>query len=187
MSVQLLRKAGSDPALQALLGSAVALPVGTGAVGVLDSLTGDTNFTNSGEIPLNMLLTLLPALTGSGALGAALAMDPVAREVFGNQFKQGELVHKLSQMKNPPTDVAGQISHLATMKGLGEEAKKATEFPELEKAYVADPNNIKKGVKPEDLMLKRARRGGLAALLGAAGGAVPAVIGMMDSPREAVG
>ena len=184
MSVQLLRKAGSDPALNAMLGTAMALPVGTGAVGVSDSLTGDTNFTNSGEIPLNALLTLLPILSGSGALGAALAMDPVARESMMNMFKQGELVAKVSQMKNPPTDVAGQISHLATMKGLNEEAKKAIEFPELEKAYVADPNNIKKGVKPEDLLYKRQRRAGLAALLGAAGGAVPAVMGMMDSPRE---
>ena len=187
-SRNLLRKAGEDPALNAMLVAAAGLPVGTGAVGVLDSLTGDTNFTNSGEIPLNLLLTLLPALTGSGALAAAMAVDPVTREAIVNHYKQGEIVAKARELENAsaPTDVAGQVSRLASVKNLNKEASETLKFPELEKAYMSDAANIKNKVAPEDLLLKKYRRGGLAALMGAAGGAIPAVMGMMDQPAESL-
>ena len=73
------RFAGSDPDLHALAVNALAqLGLGaTGLYGTADLFMGDTNGSNSGEIPLNLLISLLPYATATGgALAGAHSVRP---------------------------------------------------------------------------------------------------------------
>lgn len=66
-----------DPVIQGMMAGAAGLPAVAGLYGLVDMFTGPTNGANSGEIPLNLLLTnVLPyAGVAAGALGSAVSKD----------------------------------------------------------------------------------------------------------------
>ncbi len=71
--------AGQNPGIQAL--AALALGAGSlpGLYSTYDLFTGPTHGLNSGEIPLNMLIGLMPMATQLAGVGAARALSPAAR------------------------------------------------------------------------------------------------------------
>ena len=86
MSASIKRHAGMDPQLLALLAASSLTGAGTSAVGVADWFMGDSKAWNSGEIPLNYLIAMLPAAGVSLGQGAYTLADPVLREQFLNEW-----------------------------------------------------------------------------------------------------
>jgi hypothetical protein len=66
----------------AALGGIGGLTV-TGIVNLLDYFTGDATIGNSGEYLANSAITAIPLGTAATGVGAAMALDPVARELVG--------------------------------------------------------------------------------------------------------
>jgi len=66
-----------EPVTQGMMAGAAGLPAVAGLYGLVDMFTGPTNGANSGEIPLNLLLTsVLPSAgVAAGALGSAVSKD----------------------------------------------------------------------------------------------------------------
>lgn len=77
-----IRHAGTDAQMLALL--AASIPAATGGLGAADLFLGDKKAWNSGELPINALLTTLPMASGMLGYGAYTLVDPILREQFLN-------------------------------------------------------------------------------------------------------
>lgn len=77
-----------DPQLLALLAASSLTGAGTSAVGVADWFMGDSKAWNSGEIPLNYLIAMMPAMGAAAGRGAYTLADPVLREQFLNEWAE---------------------------------------------------------------------------------------------------
>ena len=94
------RMAGRDAQLLALL--AASMTGGVGALGTADLVLGDKKAWNSGEIPLNAMLSLIPALSGGVGYGAYTLADPILREQFLN-FMSKDVAHDAGQVMGRQT------------------------------------------------------------------------------------
>jgi len=116
-----VRHAGTDAQLLALL--AASAPVAVGGLGAADLFLGDRKAWNSGEIPINALLSTIPVTAGGIGFGAYTLADPLLREQFLNWWnnpvftkereaelrKQGvdnEIFNKMRDMPGPDKPVA---------------------------------------------------------------------------------
>ena len=115
-----LRKAGEDPFIQALglaaLGVAAGVP---GVASTADLLTGETHGLNSGEIPLNTLISLLPLATMGTGAGLAM-LGPEARvtaELMAIQAQQQSLLDRSKNLAERETS--------GGLRGWSEEQKQA--------------------------------------------------------------
>ena len=94
------RMAGRDAQLLALL--AASMTGGVGALGTADLVLGDKKAWNSGEIPLNAMISLIPALSGGVGYGAYTLADPILREQFLN-FMSKDVAHDAGQVMGRQT------------------------------------------------------------------------------------
>ena len=82
--MSVLRKAASDPAFLALMAGTGGAGVATQGAGLLDLVRGETHGLNSGEIPLNYLISFLAGLSPGAVAAASVSLDPVLRESISN-------------------------------------------------------------------------------------------------------
>jgi hypothetical protein len=166
-----------DPAAQRLL---MAL-IGTGAIaptyGIYDWFAGEDTGVNSGEVPLNYLISSVPGVTASA--GSALSMlDPDTRMGFNSY----ELERKLAKVQaGTPMDGGGTAVDLNELNRIQEEIKKG--YGGRVEAMMAKD----KALSYDDalsLLRNRATRRALAgAIAGTAAGTVPAIQWMQDAPK----
>ena len=78
--MSVLRKAATDPAFLALMAGAGGAGVATQGAGLLDLFRGETHGGNSGEIPLNYLISALAGLPPMAVALASMGIDPVLNE-----------------------------------------------------------------------------------------------------------
>jgi len=181
--VSVLRKAASDPAFLALMAGTGGAGVATQGAGLLDLVRGETHGLNSGEIPLNYLITYLAGLPPAAVAMASASLDPVLRESLSNVMDKSianDLARKGAKEGISPEE-------FARLKQLSETSKQT---PELERVLESvNKQAVEKGsqaLSREQILKNRLRRGGLATL-GAAGiGAVPAILAMKDQPAESL-
>ena len=181
--MSVLRKAASDPAFLALMAGTGGAGVATQGAGLLDLVRGETHGLNSGEIPLNYLITYLAGLPPAAVAMASASLDPVLRESLSNVMDKSianDLARKGAKEGISPEE-------FARLKQLSETSKQT---PELERVLESvNKQAVEKGsqaLSREQILKNRLRRGGLATL-GAAGiGAVPAILAMKDQPAESL-
>ena len=82
--MSVLRKAASDPAFLALMAGTGGAGLATQGAGLLDLVRGETHGLNSGEIPLNYLISYLAGLPAVAVAMASAGFDPVLRESISN-------------------------------------------------------------------------------------------------------
>ncbi len=133
-----------DPQLLALLAASSLTGAGTSAVGVADWFMGDSKAWNSGEIPLNYLIAMMPAMGAAAGRGAYTLADPVLREQFLNQW--AELTRK-----NPDGTIPKKGTYSdAKPQGFGYEVRRPVDIDSI-------PNPDNPGVSPN--RVKRAAAG----------------------------
>ena len=150
--------------------------IGAGAVGItaansmLDLILGPTNAFNSGEIPLNTLLTLAPLLGSvAGGVGGALTYD-----------KDSAMKAATAQYDK---DMAGAKDNLKgrTYKDADERNKAQAEFADRRNTAARRRDATNEAIPGMGEVsygqMRRARRGGA---VGASVAAVPAILAMLD-------
>lgn len=187
-----LRKAGEDPAIQAL--GYAALMAGVGAPGIasgIDQFTGPTHGLNSGEIPVNALISLLPLLTMTAGGSAATALSPAADASLKAHLWQVDQkallqeVNRLAEMERQGK-VAPDPQRLQALAG------RQTALEERKNALLDQAKNIASRYQEgsadlgrEDALRMVGRRGARnlygGALVGGLAGAIPAILGMQDA------
>jgi|TARA_B100001094_G_C17917792_1_gene664389 hypothetical protein len=181
--VSVLRKAATDPAFLALMAGAGGAGVATQGAGLLDLFRGETHGGNSGEIPLNYLISALAGLPPMAVALASMGIDPVLNEATTagmNNLNVSTLADK---------DVAaGRLSREDADRIIKAQINMPT--PEMDRVVKEQMNQaVEKGSQAmtrEQILKNRLRRGGLATL-GAAGiGSVPAILAMKDQPAQAL-
>jgi len=175
----------------AALGGIGGLTV-TGIVNLLDYFTGDAKAWNSGEYLANSAITAIPLGTAAAGIGAAMAMDPVARELVGvagdtaaarqvaSQYGGDAVMSMLSRGESGQPnaqaveDAAGKVNERAErlMKIVLDRASKDKATAGLPPAAAA-----------EMLTKRGAHNLARAAGIGALAGSVPAVMLMQDGGR----
>lgn len=181
--MSVLRKAASDPAFLALIAGTGGAGLATQGSGLLDLVRGETHGLNSGEIPLNYLITYLAGLPPAAVAMASAGLDPVLRESISNAMDKSianDLAKKGARQGISPEE-------FSRLKELTETSKQT---PELERVLESvNKQAVEKGsqaLSREQILKNRLRRGGLATL-GAAGiGSVPAILAMKDQPAQAL-
>ena len=182
--MSVLRKAASDPAFLALMAGTGGAGVATQGAGLLDLVRGETHGLNSGEIPLNYLITLLAGLPPAAVAMASASLDPVLRESLSNVMDKSianDLARKGAKEGISPEE-------FAKLKQLSETSKQT---PEMERVLEKiNTQAVEKGntqaLSREQILKNRLRRGGLATLGAAGVGAVPAILAMKDQPAESL-
>ena len=115
-----MRRAGTDAQLLALL--AASMSGGVAGLGTADLLLGDKKAWNSGEIPLNAMLTALPAAGSMLGYGAYTLTDPILREQFLNYMNK--------DVAQDAGQVMGRVNYKKADGGMG-----GVNFPMGEYAY----------------------------------------------------
>lgn len=161
--------AGQNPGIQALAALAVGAGALPGLYSTYDVLSGPTHGLNSGEIPLNVLIGLMPMATQLAGIGAARALSPAAR-------------------------LASETDSLQLLRQLGVEPApevKANYAQEAAKLIAIEQAASKQGMSQAQAMEAINRRGRRnlygSGLAGSLAGAIPAVMLMADRPAEASG
>tara|TARA_B100000579_G_C22476805_1_gene686028 strand:- start:161 stop:715 length:555 start_codon:yes stop_codon:yes gene_type:complete len=181
--VSVLRKAASDPAFLALMAGTGGAGLVTQGAGLLDLVRGETHGLNSGEIPLNYLISYLAGLPPGVVAAASVGLDPVLRESISNAMDKSianDLAKKGASQGVSPDE-------FLRLKELTEASKQT---PAMDRVIQEQMNKaVDKGSQAmtrEQILKNRLRRGGLATL-GAAGiGSVPAILAMKDQPAESL-
>ena len=181
--MSVLRKAASDPAFLALIAGTGGAGLATQGSGLLDLVRGETHGLNSGEIPLNYLITYLAGLPPAAVAMASAGLDPVLRESISNAMDKSianDLAKKGARQGISPEE-------FSRLKELTETSKQT---PAMDRVIKEQMNKaVDKGSQAmtrEQILKNRLRRGGLATL-GAAGiGSVPAILAMKDQPAESL-
>jgi hypothetical protein len=160
------RMAGLSPGVQALGHAAVLTGAVPGLYSAYDLFTGGTHGLNSGEIPLNALIGLLPVATAMGGAAMAQVMSPAARLA-----QEAELM---------------QVMRSAGVEPSPELKKK---FSERAAAQVAQmQGKAKEGMSQAEALQRLRNRGTaigtLGTMAGSLAGAVPAIMMMRDQPLE---
>jgi len=193
-----MRMAGSSPDLQtAVAGSLAALGYSVpGLYSTIDWFTGDTNGVNSGEIPLNVLINMLPMLTTSAGFAAGATTAPGFLSLVDRHALDDRLEQTLDQLKDlndlqrtkgtqPTPRMKQDIADLGQkMKAEYDVANAAV--MDKARAIAARQNASSPASEQEavDLIHRIAgRRGAYGALAGAIAGGVPAVMMMRDQEQ----
>ena len=176
---------GKDP--RDLL-TAIALAAGVGGLGVtglaslIDLFTGSANMGNSGELLANSVIAEIPGLTGAAGVGAAALMHPTVRKELEMSANLGAMQEAAAQAGREASMYASGQSvtrpnTAATNAAAGKvsESKKQLLLAAVEQAR-------KEGISPEEV-IKRGRHHMMrAGGVGAAAGAIPALLMMRDAP-----
>lgn len=172
MSRTTVRMAGSDPATVAMALGILGAGAGTTGMGLVDLFTGDTNGANSGEIPSNLVLSMLPGLgLGIGA-EAAQAFNPQAA-LFA-QENRARLLARRAQGASPGGDVA-VTPEMAQLLQKRFDAASRLQEGDVDLSREAALQQVR----------TRGRRALYAGgLVGTLAGAIPAVMAMRDQPIE---
>lgn len=181
--MSVLRKAASDPAFLALMAGTGGAGLATQGAGLLDLVRGETHGGNSGEIPLNYLISFLAGLPPGAVAAASVGLDPVLRESISNAMDKS-IANNLAK-KGANQGVSPE--EFLRLKELTETSKQT---PAMDRVIKEQMNKaVDKGSQAmtrEQILKNRLRRGGLATL-GAAGiGSVPAILAMKDQPAESL-
>jgi len=188
--VSVLRKAASDPAFLALMAGTGGAGLATQGSGLLDLVRGETHGLNSGEIPLNYLITYLAGLPPAAVAIASASLDPVVRESLSNAMDKASVEEMLKEKANwDEVKSAGGLSPNEE-EVLQQLKRSSEETPAMDRVIKEQMNKaVDKGSQAmtrEQILKNRLRRGGLATL-GAAGiGSVPAILAMKDQPAESL-
>lgn len=145
-----------------------------GAYSIYDAFTGPTHGLNSGEIPLNMLINLLPVATTAIGGGIASKVSPAAQLIA-----TGDL---MEAMKGVGAPLDPRVEHGAKV----QQGAILADLLEKETARMAGRKGAE-GVSQADAMRSLRQRGTRNLLLGGLGGAlaggIPAIMMMRDQPE----
>lgn len=189
-----VRKAGDDRGIQALGLAALAASQAPGVVSAIDLISGDTHALNSGELPLNALITLLPALSTTAGVGAAVAASPVARAsldlTLAEQAQRGLLrraealaARERAGQSVDPRVLEALLKEQISVQGRVQEAMGSMR----DQAARLRERNLQ--FSEMDALRTVGRRGMRqlygGALAGALAGGIPAILAMQDQPAVA--
>lgn len=177
------RFAGGNRELQAaaILGTAAALGATVPSVaGLADLFTGPTNGLNSGEIPLNFLIAMLPGFGLYGGAALAAQQDPMAKLLINTSVDA--LKAKAASggdWSQVPAEQLKAYREAAQGRGAAvvEDAVKYREAMLKRNPEMSDDAIL------ERLLSRSGRRLATGAALGSLAGAVPAVLLMQDGPQ----
>lgn len=163
------RMAGVDPGVQALAAGALLAGYGVPSVAnTIDWFTGDTKAWNSGEIPLNTLIALLPLATMGAGGAAAAALSPAAR------------LH-----------LDGSVIKAAAQSGVelpaGNKRAYAKRWLDMASRLQEADANLGRNEAIRRVGVRGARAMHAGAFLGALAGGIPAVMMMQDQPSREAG
>jgi hypothetical protein len=165
-----------DPAAKRLL---LAL-IGTGAIaptyGIYDWFAGEDNGLNSGEVPLNYVISSIPGATASVG-GSLMALDPDTRMGF-NSYK---LEEKLAKAQAGVPMGQGTAVDLNELNRIQDEIQKA--HGGRIQAMMAKDSQLNYDEALQLLRTRANRRALAGSLIGAAAGTVPAIQWMQDAPK----
>ena len=167
--------------------TAIALAAGVGGLGVtglaslIDLFTGSANMSNSGEYIANSVISSIPAATGAAGVGAAALMHPTVRKELEMSANLGAMQEAAAQAGREAAMYASghgpRPNTAATNAAAGQvnESKKQLLMAAAEQAR-------KEGISPEEVINRGRRHMMRAGGLGAAAGAIPALLMMRDAP-----
>ena len=167
--------------------TAIALAAGVGGLGVtglaslIDLFTGSANMGNSGEYLANSVISSIPAATGAAGVGAAALMHPTVRKELEMSANLGAMQEAAAQAGREAAMYASghgpRPNTAATNAAAGQvnESKKQLLMAAAEQAR-------KEGISPEEVINRGRRHMMRAGGLGAAAGAIPALLMMRDAP-----
>lgn len=173
----LMALARHNPELAAIIAGGILAGTTPAVLGAVDLATGDTNLMNSGEVGVNPLLALLPALGATVGAGAGTLANKDARQLAGftamawmkdkNNLSQDEREFGTRVVQQMEGDKAAYKRFLVEREAQG-------------KRPLTDEEQMATFLKRS--MYGRAARGaGAAALIGSVAGAIPAVMAMRDN------
>ena len=184
-----------DPATMALgLGALLGI-AGSTTAGVADWF-GETNALNSGEFPLNYLISAIPAATTLLGAGAGAAMSPEAMSVLRATSRDAaarennrEAIKKLSRIASAGGDRSAAESAVAGNLNERERLKREAQADQQRIREITEGYRAKNpDLSPEEAIEIMRRRGGRHLMFGSAigslGGAIPAIMMMRDQPAE---